>query len=113
MHEMSLMVSMLEIIEDQARQEGFRRVTRVTLEIGQMAGVDPEAMRFAFEAGTLDSVAEGAELIIEETIGRARCPACGLEAPVQVFYEPCAACGQVPQEIIAGRAMRIVSLDVD
>lgn len=113
MHETSLMVSVMEIIEEQARLEGCRRVTRVTLEIGQLAGVDPAAMRFAFDVGTRDSVAEGAELIIEETGGRARCPACGRSAPVAVFFEACGACGQVPQEITAGRAMRIVSLDVE
>jgi hydrogenase nickel incorporation protein HypA/HybF len=113
MHEMSLMASMLEIIEEQARLEGFHQVTRVTLEIGRLAGVDPEAMRFAFDVGIQESVAAGAELLIEETEGRARCPACGQEAPVLVFYEPCAACGQMPQEIVAGRTMRILSLDVE
>jgi hydrogenase nickel incorporation protein HypA/HybF len=113
MHEMSLMASMLEIIEEQVRLEGCRRVTRVTLEIGRLSGVDAEAMRFAFDASTKDSVAEGAELAIEETNGRAHCPACGLEATVAVFYEACDACGQVPQEITAGRALRIVSLDVE
>jgi hydrogenase nickel incorporation protein HypA/HybF len=113
MHETSLMVSMLEIIEEQARLEGFQRVTRVSLEIGKLAGVDPEAMRFAFDVGTVDSVVEGAELVIEETAGLARCPGCALEATVQVFYEPCAACGWVPQEILAGRTMRILSLDVE
>jgi hydrogenase nickel incorporation protein HypA/HybF len=113
MHEMSLMATMLEIIEEQARREGFRRVTRVSMEIGRLSGVDAEAMRFAFDVGTRNSVAEGAELVIEETQGLARCPVCAREAPVQVFYEACAACGQAPQEITAGRAMRLVSLDVE
>ena len=113
MHEMSLMASMLEIIEDQARAEGFERVTRVFLEIGRLAGVEAEAMRFAFDVGTHGSVAEGAELVIEETGGLARCQACGAEAPLEHFYDPCPACGKIPMEILAGRELRIVSLDVE
>lgn len=113
MHEMSLMASMLEIIEDQARTEGFGQVTRVVLEIGRLSGVEPEAMRFAFDVGTAGSIAEGADLLLEETPGRARCPACGLETPVEAFYDPCPACAGYPLEILQGRDMRIVSLDVE
>ena len=113
MHEMSRMASMLEIIEDQARAEGFERVTRVFLEIGRLAGVEAEAMRFAFDVGTRDSVAEGAELVIEETEGRGHCHACGAEAVLEAFYDPCPACGAVGLEILAGRGLRIVSLEVE
>ena len=113
MHEMSLMASMLEIIEAQARLDGFRHVARVILEIGRLSGVEPEAMRFAFDVTTRDSVAEGAELVIEATPGRARCGSCGAEAPVQACFDPCAACGGFPQEILAGRELRLLALDVD
>jgi len=110
---MSLMASMLEIIEDHAAREGFRRVLRVDLEIGRLSGVEPEAMRFAFDAGTRDSVAEGAELVIQETPCLARCPACALESPLEAFYDPCPACGGYPMEILSGRVMRIVNLEVE
>ncbi len=113
MHEMSLMASMLEIIEAQARLEGFGRVARVILEIGRLSAVEPEAMRFAFDVTTRDSVAEGAELVIEATPGLARCLACGAEGPVQACYDPCAACGGFPQQILAGRDLRLLALDVD
>ena len=113
MHEMALTTRMLELIEAQALQSGFRRVARVILEIGRLSGVEPEAIRFAFDVVTRDSVAEGAELVIEATPGRARCPACGAEAAVQACYDPCAACGGFPQEILAGRDLRLLALDVD
>ena len=113
MHEMSLMASMLEIIEEQARLDGFLKVTRVILEVGRLAGVEPQSMRFAFDVGTHGSCAEGAELVLEETEGRGRCPACGAEAVLQAFYDPCPACAAVPMQILAGRELRVVSLDVE
>jgi hydrogenase nickel incorporation protein HypA/HybF len=113
MHEMTLMASLLEILEEQARLEGFRQVKRVHLEIGRLSGVEPEAMRFAFDVATQGSVAEGADLVVLETAGRARCPACGGEGPAAAIYDPCPACGRFPQDIFQGREMRIVSLDVE
>ena len=113
MHEMSLMASMLEIIEDRAREDGFHQVLRVHLEIGRLSGVEPEAMRFAFDVSTAGTVAAGAELVIQETEGRGRCCACGREAVLEAFYDPCAACGEVPMEMLSGRDMRILSLDVE
>ena len=64
MHEMSLAEGVLQLIEDSARQEEFSKVTTVWLEIGQLAGVEVEAMRFCFDAVTRGSLAEGANLEI-------------------------------------------------
>lgn len=113
MHEMSLMAGMLEIIEARAELDGFTRVVRVVLEIGRLSGVEPGAMRFAFDVGTRGSVAEGAELDIQETPCRARCPECRAESLLEAFYDPCPACGGHPMEVLQGREMRIVALDVE
>ena len=113
MHEMSLMAGMMEIIQSSAAEQGFTKVTRVVLEIGRLSGVEPEAMRFAFDVGTQDSLAEGAELTIEETPGSGQCPACGKVSPLEAFYDPCPFCATVPMRILAGKEMRIKFLDVD
>ena len=61
----------------------------------------------------LAKVVKEAELVIEATPGLARCLACGAEGPVQACYDPCAACGGFPQQILAGRDLRLLALDVD
>jgi hydrogenase nickel incorporation protein HypA/HybF len=113
MHEMTLMAGLLEILEDQARVEGFGRVLRVTLEVGRLAGAEAEALRFAFDVSTRGTRAEGAEFVIEEPAGRGRCPGCGQESEVATLFDACSACGAVPLEILSGRELRIVSLDVE
>ena len=69
MHEMSLAEGMLQLIEDAARAQSFTKVSVVRLEIGQLSGVEPEAMRFCFDAVTRDGVAQGAQLEIIELPG--------------------------------------------
>ena len=60
MHEASLAGGILQLVEDAARREKFRRVTLLRLEAGQLAGVETRALRFALEhdvraAGTIPS----------------------------------------------------------
>ena len=77
---------MLQLIEDSARQEEFSKVTVVWLEIGQLAGVDVEAMRFCFDAVTRGSLAEGANLEIIAIPGTAWCMNCSATVTCNEVY---------------------------
>lgn len=113
MHEMSLMEGMLQIIEENARAQGYGCVHTVVLEIGKLAGVEVEALRFAFEAVTDGSVAEGAVLEIEEPQGLGWCAECERESAVETRYDPCPLCGKVPLRITGGTQMRVKAFDVE
>jgi hydrogenase nickel incorporation protein HypA/HybF len=52
----------LQIVEDAARAQSFQRVRLVQLEIGALAAVEAEAMRFCFDAVSRGTLAEGATL---------------------------------------------------
>ena len=67
MHEMSLAESVREIVDETARANGARRVAAVRLEIGKLAQVEIDAMRFAFEVVKRGSLADTARLDIVET----------------------------------------------
>lgn len=113
MHELALMAGMLEIIRVEARAQGFTRVSRVVLEIGRLAGVEPEALRFAFDVSACGTVAEGAELEIEEPEGRAECADCLRIVPVGPARGGCPSCGGNSLKVISGKEMRVKFLDVD
>lgn len=112
MHEMSLAESVLDIIRDQARSQGFARVTAVWLEIGQLAAVEAEAMRFCFDAVTRGSLAEGAGLKIIEIPGSGRCPACGESIRLNERYDLCPRC-DMPVEVTGGTELRVKELEVE
>lgn len=113
MHEMSLAESVLEIIEESARAQDFRRVRRVVLEIGELAAVEPEAMRFCFDAVMRGTLAEGAELQIVETPGEGRCEACGAAVAMTERYGLCPDCGSAKLQVTAGERMRVLDLAVE
>ena len=74
MHEVSLMQSALEIAEEQACSQGATRIHAITLRIGRLAGVVPDALGLAFEVVTAGTRAEGASLEVETVEVVCRCP---------------------------------------
>ena len=93
MHEMSLALSIRRIVEDKAREQGFARVTRLRLEIGAFASIDPHALRFAFGPAMAGSPAEGATLDIIDVPGQAVCYGCGARVETSDRLMPCPECG--------------------
>lgn len=112
MHEMSLCESVLKIMQEQARVQGFTQVKTVWLEIGDLAGVEKKAMRFGFDAVMKGSLAEGARLEIIEIPGQAWCEQCRKGITISQRYEPCDDCGGHLLQITAGEEMRIRELEV-
>lgn len=113
MHEMSIAESVLQIIEDKARVEGFSRVKAVWLEVGQLASVEKESLRFCFDVVTRNSVAQDARLEIIETAGHGWCMECASNVPVTARYEPCPNCGNFQIEVTGGEEMRVKELEVE
>ncbi len=113
MHEMTLAESVLQIIEDTALEQGFTRVRAVRLEIGQLACVEPESLRFAFDVVTRGSIAEQARLEMVEAAGQGCCGKCSASFPLAALYEACPACGSYEIRVTGGDAMRVKELEVE
>ena len=112
MHELSLCEQVLDILEQQAQTQQFRQVKAVYLEIGQLSGVEAEAMRFCFDSVMRHTLADGATLWIESSPGLAWCERCQQQVKLTARYEPCPFCGHGGLEIQAGEQMRIQQLEV-
>jgi hydrogenase nickel incorporation protein HypA/HybF len=111
MHELALSQSIVDLVVEYARREGISAVTRVTVEVGAAAGIDPDALQFCFECVAADTMAQGAELAIEPVALWARCRDCAGEfAPARMF-SPCPGCGSGAPELLRGRELRVKSFD--
>lgn len=113
MHEMSLAEGVLQLIEDSSKKEHFSRVKTVWLEIGELAGVEVEAMRFCFDAVVRDSIAHEAKLVVIETPGQAWCLHCAEVVHVQALFDACPKCGSHQVQVTGGNEMRVKELDVE
>ena len=113
MHEMSLAEGILQIVEDTAAQQGFKRVTEVRLEIGALSGVEVEALSFCMDVVLKGSVAEGARVEMERVPGRGYCMGCGETVTIEALYDACPKCGSYQVQATGGTEMRVKDLLVE
>jgi hydrogenase nickel incorporation protein HypA/HybF len=113
MHEMSLAEGVLQIVEDSARANDAKRVAAVWLEIGTLAQVEREALRFCFDAVTRGGVADGARLEIVDVPGAAWCMPCGERVPIAAIGDPCPRCGSYQLQVVAGGDMRVREIAIE
>jgi len=113
MHEMALAQGVIDVIESYAARERFAAVKTVWLEIGELSGVEAEALAFCFDAVARGSVAEGARLEIALVPGRGVCPDCGELVALRERFDACPACGAYGVDPREGLDMRVKELEVD
>lgn len=113
MHEMSLAESILQLVEQTALRERAQRVRQVVVLIGELSCVEPQALQFCFEAVTLGSMAQGAELVIEPVPGQGWCAACAQQQPMHTLYDACPVCDAAPMRVTGGTEMRVRDIAIE
>lgn len=114
MHELGIAESALSAALGEMDKAGATRINSVTLRIGDLAAVDPEAMRFAFDAVTRNTAAEGASLEIERVKGAAWCSDCNeIFTTLSPVFCRCPHCGNYSADLRAGREIELARLEMD
>jgi len=104
----SLMVELQRLSDEQK----WPPVRRITIKVGAMRQVIPEAMLFAFEVASKDSFLEGAELELVETPIMARCRRCGFQWGGEEGLV-CPDCGSANVGLLSGMELEIDSVEVE
>lgn len=112
MHEASLAGGILKLVEDSALREGFARVRSLRLEAGQLAGVEPRALRFALEALAPGTCLDGARFDIEEPAGSAWCMHCCVTVEIAQRGHACPQCGGYQLQATGGTELRVLEMQV-
>jgi hydrogenase nickel incorporation protein HypA/HybF len=108
MHELTIA---LQVVQIAAERAGGGKIARITLEVGRLTAVLPDALRFCFETAAAGTPAEGATLEVVEIPGRARCRACSAEVELTRPFGRCA-CGNSDLDWLSGEELRIRQLEV-
>lgn len=113
MHELGITCSIVEIAERTAREQGADRVLSVTVAIGDLSGVVPEAVEFCFEVCSKETLLEGAQLIIKRIPGKAECRTCKAEILLDTYTFACPACNSFNLERVQGNELKVIEMEVD
>jgi hydrogenase nickel incorporation protein HypA/HybF len=116
MHEASIALSILDIVQEKCREEGCRSVDAIRVRIGKAAGVLPESLIFAFDAAKDNTVAKNSQLVVESVPVGGACNDCKKEftaADDAQYVFSCPLCGSKSFEITSGREMEIVDMEIN
>jgi len=113
MHELSIAQSVLEAVRAEADRRPGTRLCKVGLRVGELAGLDPEALRFGFEILVRETEFKSLQLEIEHCPRRQRCPQCGNEFAAHEYEWACPACGALRTVCIGGDELEIAYLEIE
>jgi hydrogenase nickel incorporation protein HypA/HybF len=113
MHELSIAMSLLDVAAEEAERLGAAKVTAIRLQLGPLSGVVKEALLSAFEEARKDSEFGDCTLMIEDMPIVAHCVTCNAACPVVSIQEMrCSVCRTPVDELIGGRELEVVGLEI-
>ncbi len=113
MHELSIAQALIEQLDEVATREGASEVLSVTLRVGSLSGADPDALSMAFPMAAEDTVAQGAQLIIENVPARVECRGCSLESSPEFPFLACENCGSNDVICLEGKELTLCSVELN
>ena len=112
MHELSLCQSLLDQVEQIAREHGANRVDRILLKVGPLSGVEGSLLQHAYPLAAAGTIAAQAELVIEPSQIRVRCRQCEAETDATPNRLLCGACGSFETRLISGDELLLANLEL-
>jgi len=112
MHEMGIATSVLDAAQNEAKRHPGSKLLKVGLRIGEWSGVDPDSLRFCFEALVLGSD-NAPTLEIEFRPRQNRCPSCGTVFALKDFEINCPTCGAASTEPVSGDELELAYVELE
>jgi hydrogenase nickel incorporation protein HypA/HybF len=113
MHEYSIVQSIITTCEKHAQENEAQLITKVTVKIGVMSGVEPELLALAFDTFKEKSICDGAELILNVQNLVISCKECKKTSTLKEKRYQCPACESIDLSVIDGEEMYLMSLEME
>ncbi len=113
MHEFSMALEVINLARREAEKNMAATVQEITIEVGDLSGVEADAFESALGLLVKDSILCNAILTIVRTAGKGICIACNHEFEMVQRMATCPICHCFPSKISGGEEFRVVSLVVE
>ncbi len=113
MHEFSIVQSLLNQCEDNAKANNADKITKVVIKIGVLSGVEPDLLESAFETFKEGTVCSESELVINLQPVVVYCLECKETSELKKFEYICPKCGSANLEVKDGEDMYLMSLEME
>ncbi len=111
MHEVTVAKNILDIVLNQIPHEGVM-VNKIILEIGALAAIDNNALKFGFGIIAKNTMCDGAILEIMNTPAKVKCDDCGQISTIDQYGDACAHCSGYSLTILEGEELSVKSMEI-
>ncbi|GAD89610.1 putative NiFe-hydrogenase nickel incorporation protein [Vibrio halioticoli NBRC 102217] len=111
MHEMSIAQNIVQIALEHT--QAGERIEQVVISVGELSGIEIDALQFGFSAVTNNTAAQGAILTIETVPGSIFCMNCLAQFDYHSRTDPCPKCRQHQYVVIEGNEMKVKHIEVN
>lgn len=113
MHELSVALSIVDGVLEEAKQHGALRVAAVHLRLGPLSGVDEQALLFAYPMACEGTPLEGSQLVVQRTEVALYCPVCERECTPGALHDlGCPTCGSCNARLLRGTELEITAMEI-
>ena len=112
MHELALLQELCALAAAAAREQGARQIHRMELRVGELGGVNPDALRQAFAVLAATAPWQTTELQLDVVPTRCFCPHCDQAFSPPDVIHACPTCGSISRQVLEGRELELVALEV-
>ena len=112
MHEYSLVESLVRRVEEEARRRQATKIHGLKVSVGELAGVDPELFRTAYETFRAGTLCEETPLELVSFPAAWVCPGCARPIPKGAVLR-CADCGVPAKLTEKSDALLLESIDME
>ena len=113
MHELSIIASLFEIMEEKAQEKGSKKIISMKLQVGKLSGVVPEFLITAFDMYKKDTIAHDAKLEIEEVPLKIHCKTCKKSMTLDNFVFICLHCGSQDLKTLTGTELLLEKMELE
>lgn len=113
MHEYSIVQSLLDQCEENAKANNATKVLKVTVKIGVMSGVEPDLLRTAFDTFKEGTICEHCEYIQNIQLVKIRCHKCNKESTLDKNEYCCPKCQSIELDVIDGEDLMLMQLELE
>ncbi len=113
MHELGVTESIAAICLKHAQRNNARRIIKVNVKLGELAGIVDHYVSFYWDMVTRDTIAQGAELNFIKVPVVAYCKECEERFAVEEFDLTCPRCGRADTELVSGREFMVESIEIE
>jgi hydrogenase nickel incorporation protein HypA/HybF len=102
----------LEIAQTAFSAAGKRRLSKVTLRVGELSGVFAESLAMYCDLIFREKQSERVDVVSVTIPARFTC-ACGAVYSPRKLFDPCPSCGGADRSVIDGKECSLESIEVD